>query len=96
MNPYSYHPGPWHYCYGSVWTTPNGPEDGGQCIAQRASASTIDPSIKDRSLRLCAAAPDLLAACEAALLREDIADSELGHQLTLAVMKAREPQPQFA
>ena len=46
--------------------------------------------------RLIAAAPDLLAACEAALLREDVADGELGDQLRKAVECARVggfPQP---
>ena len=39
--------------------------------------------------RLIAAAPDLLAACEAALLREDVADGELGDLLRKAVECAR-------
>ena len=51
-----------HYVYGSVWTTPLGPEDGGQCVAVRASKSNLEPTEKDAALRLMAAAPDLLAA----------------------------------
>ena len=35
--------------------------------------------------RLVAAAPELLAACEAALLREDVADGELGDLLRKAI-----------
>lgn len=38
--------------------------------------------------RLVAAAPELLAACEAALLREDVADGELGDLLRKAVASA--------
>ncbi len=60
-------PGPWYYVTGAAWTTPQGPDDGGQCVATRASAATIDPSQKDANLRLCASAPDLLAALEQAL-----------------------------
>lgn len=40
--------------------------------------------------RLIAAAPDLLAACEAALLRDDVADCELGDMLRAAIAKARQ------
>lgn len=58
-------PGPWHYRYGAVWTTPDGPEDGGQCIAQRAGHD-IPPVTKDANLRLCSAAPDLLMQLKAA------------------------------
>jgi hypothetical protein len=53
-----------HYVYGSVWTTPLGPEDGGQCVAVRASKSNLEPTEKDAALRLMAAAPDLLAALQ--------------------------------
>lgn len=60
-------PGPWHYVYGAAWTTPDGPDDGGQCVAQRASASVILPVERDANMRLCAAAPDLLDALRATL-----------------------------
>jgi hypothetical protein len=70
MNPadYDHTPGPWHYVTGAVWTTPGGPDDGGVCIATRASlndrtrAEPILPTQKDANMRLCAVAPDLLAA----------------------------------
>jgi hypothetical protein len=55
----------WHYVYGAVWTTPLGPEDGGQCVAVRASKSNLEPTEKDAALRLMAAAPELLAALQA-------------------------------
>lgn len=42
-------------------------------------------------VRNVGASRDLLAACEAALLREDIANSELGDQLRAAVTKAGAP-----
>lgn len=38
------------------------------------------------------AAAALLAACEAALLREDVADSELGDQLRAAIEQAKTNQ----
>lgn len=55
-------PGPWFYVYGAVWTTPDGPEDGGVCVATRASAAPIEPTTKDANMALCALAPELLAA----------------------------------
>jgi len=63
---------PWHYVTGAVWTTPQGPDDGGQCIATRASASRISPTEKDAALRLCAAAPEMFEALKAA--RDQIFD----------------------
>lgn len=62
--PNGWSPVPWHYVSGAVWTTPNGPDDGGQCIAMRASASFIWPTVRDANLRLCSAAPDLFDALE--------------------------------
>jgi len=63
--------GPGYYVTGAVWTTPNGPDDGGACIAQRANtapsrdaAERIHACEKDANLRLCAAAPDMLAALQ--------------------------------
>ena len=38
--------------------------------------------------RLIATAPELLAACQAALLRDDVADSDLGDMLRLVIAKA--------
>ena len=38
---------------------------------------------------LIAAAPDLYAACEAALLRDDVADCDLGDMIRAALAKAR-------
>ena len=48
------------------------------------SAFRCPPAAAD----LFCAAPDLLAACEAALLRGDIADCELGAQLRAAIERA--------
>jgi hypothetical protein len=62
--------------------------------------STCNPALRhgeahNVTARLCAeiiaretAADDLLEACKAALLREDIADGDLGDQLRAAVAKA--------
>ena len=38
--------------------------------------------------RLIATAPELLAVCKAALLRDDVADSDLGDMLRLVIAKA--------
>lgn len=38
---------------------------------------------------LAAAAPELLEACQAALMREDISDGELGDQIRAAIAKAK-------
>lgn len=59
-------PGPWYYVSGAAWTTPGGPDDGGQCVAMRASKADIAPWVKDRNLQLAAAAPALLEALERA------------------------------
>lgn len=52
--------GPWYYVTGAVWTTPQGPDDGGECVAMRASRSNILPTDRDDNLRLCASAQELL------------------------------------
>lgn len=57
-------PGPWYYVYGAVWTTPGGPEDGGVCVATRASNAPIDPCEKDANMRLCAKAQQMREALE--------------------------------
>jgi hypothetical protein len=64
----------WHYVYGAVWTTPHGPEDGGQCVAVRASKSNLEPTEKDAALRLMAAAPDLFAALQELLADKYLSD----------------------
>ncbi len=84
-------PGPWHYVYGAVWSTPNGPEDGGVCVATRASAAPIEPSVKYRNMRLCAAAPDLLDAIEEAIETMRDAGINPSARMYAAIMKAREP-----
>lgn len=60
-----YTPGPWFYVTGAAWTTPQGPDDGGYCIATRASAAPINPSEKDANLRLIAEAPAMVEALRA-------------------------------
>lgn len=89
--PNTYTPGPWHYVYGGVWTTPEGPDDGGVCVAQRANAN-IEPTIKDRNMRLCAAAPDLLDALEAAIALMVEHGINPSVRAYAAVMKARGPR----
>lgn len=56
-------PGPWFYAYGSTWTTPDGPDDGGIKIggADRNEDRTM-PTERDANERLRAAAPELLRA----------------------------------
>lgn len=77
-------PGEWYCVYGAVWTTPDGPEDGGQCVAMRASNSAINPCERDANMKLCAAAPDLLAACEHAanVFRAEIKDIDPRNELS--------------
>ena len=49
-----------------------------------------DPSKLDiQNKRIRDAAPELLEACEAALLRDDVADCELGEQIRQAIAKAK-------
>lgn len=64
-------PGPWYYVTGAVWTTPQGPDDGGKCIAMRGSTGPtvpdLSPTAKDRNMRLCAKAPELRDKLEHAL-----------------------------
>lgn len=43
----------------------------------------------DANARLIAAAPDLLEACEAVLLRDDVANDEIGDILRAAIAKAK-------
>ncbi len=59
MEKYTHTPGPWFYLSGSVWADP----DMKVGIATRISISPVLPHIRDRNLRLCSAAPDLLKAC---------------------------------
>jgi hypothetical protein len=66
----------WHYVYGAVWTTPLGPEDGGQCVAVRASKSNLEPTEKDAALRLMAEAPNLLEVLQVAVSRVELANAE--------------------
>jgi hypothetical protein len=80
----------WHYVYGAVWTTPLGPEDGGQCVAARASKSNLEPTEKDAALRLMAAAPDMLAALQFAVGRVELANAEGNPILSAWLTDARD------
>ena len=57
-----------------------------------APVCTVDddwnPDITQANARLIAAAPDLLAALQACLLRDDIASDELGEVIRAAIAKA--------
>lgn len=68
-DPYKATPAPWYYVTGAVWTTPQGPDDGGKCIAMRGSTKPTEPDLsptaKDRNMRLCAKAPELRDALRA-------------------------------
>lgn len=59
----TYTPGPWHFVYGAVYTTPDGREDGGAriALADREEPRT-SPAERDANARLTAAAPELLEA----------------------------------
>lgn len=90
--PVTFTPGPWYLAYGAVWNTPNGPDDGGRCVAMRASAEGIEPTVKDQNMRLCAAAPDLLDALSEAIdtMQEHGINPSL--RAYAALMKARAPK----
>ena len=55
------------------------------------ASQQTDPAETEANIDLLSAAPELLAACRAALLRDDVADSELGDLLRAAVAKAEGP-----
>ena len=79
-------PDPWHYVCGAVWTTQDGPEDGGACVALRASNSDLAPHDRDRALRLAAQAPAMAYA-----LRELLAEHDAdGRQETGGTVAARQ------
>jgi hypothetical protein len=60
MDAMKHTPGPWEYSSGQVW------EDGTtKCVARRGADSGIPPEQRDADMRLCAAAPELLAALAA-------------------------------
>ncbi len=50
-------PGPWEYSSGQVWA-----DGSAKCVARRSDDSGISPRQRDADMRLCAAAPELLAA----------------------------------
>jgi hypothetical protein len=92
-------PGPWYYCYGAVWTTPNGPEDGGRCVATRASNAPIEPTERDANMRLCSKAQAMREALEAIIgARDSIADGAvwptafIDHAATDTTLQPREDQ----
>lgn len=57
------------------------------------ASQQANPAETEANIDLIAAAPDLLAACQAALLRDDIAADELGDKLRTAVNKATGAKP---
>ena len=57
------------------------------------ASQQANPAETEANIDLIAAAPDLLAACQAALLRDDIAADELGDMLRTAVNKATGAKP---
>jgi len=59
----------------------------GYTVAKVSHMNAYGAKAHERHARLIAAAPDLLAACVACLLRGDIADDGLGDVLRAAVAK---------
>ena len=57
------------------------------------ASQQANPAETEANIDLIAAAPDLLAACQAALLRDDIASDKLGAMLRAAVNKATGVKP---
>jgi len=54
--------GPWYCVSGSVWTTPQGPDDGGISIGgPDRSEGRTRPCERDANARLMALAPEMLA-----------------------------------
>jgi hypothetical protein len=88
MNTMKHTPGPWEYSSGQVWA------DGtAKCVARRGADSGIPPEQRDADMRLCAAAPELLAALKAAVaaLRDNDVDEAMAGEfenLTDAIAKA--------
>lgn len=91
--------GPWRVSYTSPFIIVEDfgmiGDGGGRLIGSAASypGSGLMPDDDEaiENARLFAASPDLLAACEAALLRDDVADDELGAMIRQAVEKATMP-----
>ncbi len=78
-------PGPWELSRDAVpdWHT--------QITVYTEATGTRVATVFEReaNAHLIAAAPELLAACEAALDRDDVADCELGDMLRAAIAKAK-------
>lgn len=82
----NYTPGPWTVDSDNVKAYIV--SETGYRIANITLGTSIDRDFTLENANLIAAAPDLLNACEACLLREDILDSELGNILKSAISKA--------
>ena len=77
-------PGPWSYGSGAVYHA----EKGRLILADRENPNT-SPAERDTNLRLCAAAPDLLAALESLLADAGQGKMETIHRTQLALLKAK-------
>ncbi len=88
MNTIQFTPGPWEYSSGQVWA-----DGSAKCVARRGADSGIPPEQRDADMRLCAAAPELLAALKIAVraLQDHDADEAMAGEfetLTDAIAKA--------
>ena len=81
-------PGPWAANEARVYSTVKEEWSGTlNCQVPAYVASTGGPDWQVNA-RLIAAAPDMLAALQACLLRDDVADCELGEMVRAAIAKA--------
>ena len=64
-----------------------------EVYADESREQTTAYALEEKNARLIAAAQELLEACKACLLRDDIADGELGEILGAAITKAEGEKP---
>lgn len=84
MNTIQFTPGPWEYSSGQVWA-----DGSAKCVARRGADSGIPPEQRDADMRLCAAAPELLAALRRLLDHcRDGGDYDATSEAAAAIAKA--------
>lgn len=81
--PYPPTAGPWYFTAGDIWTTPDGPDDGGiQIGGPDRDEDETSPTERDANGRLMAAAPELLETVR--MLAGYIADTAaLGDEMSV-------------